>query len=125
MSDYSFPEDLKEFLYKYIHSVGLLDVLFLLYKNPEQKWTPYSLSNELRTNVPSATNQLFFLLRNGLVRQDDNDRFYFRPESNELRDTIARLNLLYQERPVTIVTFIYEKPSQVVKGFADAFKLKK
>lgn len=125
MTGYVLPLDIREFLYKYIHSVSLLDTLFLFYKNPARRWTAERLNSELRTNIQSANNQIQHLIRSGLILQDEDESFYFYCEKAEMSKTLADLYHLYQERPVTIITFIYEKPSAVVKGFADAFKLTK
>lgn len=83
------------------------------------------MSAELRTSVQSATNQISYLLRKGFIEHHGDNLYLYRPSSEELKIGVERLNFIYKERPVAVISFIYEKPAEALKGFADAFKLKK
>ena len=97
----------------------------MLYSSPEKKWDAQNVSKELRSNVSAATIQLENLERKGLLVVDEQHRFYSYNSSTEHHETIRLLYILYHDRPVAIVACIYEKPTDKLKSFADAFKLKK
>lgn len=125
MSSSSLPAEVRQFLYSHIQSVGLLEVLFMFYNHPETKWSSQSMSAELRTNNQSASNQMYYLQRNGFIKQDGVNLYSYNPATEDLRAGVERLHFFYKERPVAVIAFIYEKPGEALKGFADAFKLKK
>lgn len=125
MNESNLPAEVREFLLSHIQSVGLLEVLFLFYSKPELAWSPESLCAELRTNVQSTANQMGYLLKKGFISHKGNNLYSYTPCSVELGQGVERLHYYYKERPVAVIAYIYEKPREALKGFADAFKLKK
>ncbi len=119
------PIDVKELLTNHIDSVGQLEVLLIFFNNPDKNWSPVSISQELRTNVTSAANQMAKLAANGFIKNVSGDLYIYDPTTEELRMKVDHLHLAYKEMSVAVISFIYEKPSDKLKGFADAFKLKK
>ncbi len=118
------PLEITNFLTDYVESIGHLEVILLLHSYPNKEWNAEDLSRELRSNVTSATTKLQQLLAKGLINISSSNKFIYSP-SAELDLVITRLQGIYLERPVAVVTFIYEKPADKLKGFADAFKFKK
>lgn len=118
------PQEVKEFLRKHINSVGQLEILFLLYKNPERDWSPKELSLELRTNQSLAERQLQELSRSSLVLIDDQGRGRCCTEQEQV-DLVGRLVAFYNLRRAVVIEFIYSQPLEHIRSFADAFKIKK
>jgi len=119
------PVDVKELLTNHIDSVGHLEVLLNFFNNPEKTWTPQTLSHELRSHETSAAKHMAKLAAGGFIKNVAGDHYIYAPESNELREKIERLHQAYKEMSVAVIGFIYEKPSDKLRGFADAFKIKK
>lgn len=101
-----------------------LEVLFLLYEQSEKKWTPESVCKELRSNVSSAGIQLIYLCKCGFILSEKENEYQF-DKSEPLASVVKRLHDEYQAKPVAMISYIYERPQNKLKEFADAFKLKK
>ncbi|WP_413578412.1 hypothetical protein ACLVWU_07725 [Bdellovibrio sp. HCB290] len=114
--------EIKTFIKKYIHSVTLLDVLFLLKSSEERSWTPEEVSLEMRSNPGYARSQLLELVTMNMLAEKDGR---FRYETQELGDLADKLEILYNTRRSTITNFIYSQPIESIRGFANAFKIKK
>lgn len=118
-----FPESIKDFLRRYISSVGHLDILLLLYKDPERKWTVKEVSQELRTNLSLAEDQLKQLNRSGLVMEEQG--FYQCCRELEIIRKVESLLQFYHLKRQIVIEFIYTQPLDRIRSFADAFKIKK
>ncbi len=119
------PIDVKELLMNHIDSVGHLEVLLVFFNNPEKIWTPQTLSNELRSHETSVAKHMAKLSTSGFIKSVSGDQYQYGPESDELKVKVDRLHQAYKEMSVAVISFIYEKPTDKLKGFADAFKIKK
>ncbi len=96
----------------------------MLYKTPEKKWDVESIRKEMRSSLSSASQQLTSLTEKGLLRCEGNN-YSYGPSSAELDNKVKKLHQLYHEMPVAVVTCIYERPTEKLKNFSDAFKIKK
>ena len=119
------PIDVKELLTNHIDSVGHLEVLLVFFNNQEKTWTPQTLSQELRSHETSVTKHMAKLTTGGFIKNVAGDHYIYAPETIELRAKTELLHQAYKEMSVAVIGFIYEKPSDKLKGFADAFKIKK
>ncbi|WPU63856.1 hypothetical protein [Peredibacter starrii] len=95
----------------------------MLFSSPEKKWDAQHVSKELRSNVTAATIQLEDLEQKGLIKVDEKRFFFYSPK--EHHELIKTLFILYHDKPVAVVTCIYDKPQDKLKSFANAFKIKK
>lgn len=126
MPSSSLPLDIKELLMEHIESVSQLEVLFIFFIQPDRHWTAKEVSQEQRSHPTSIARQIIHLEQHGfLARVGSQDLYSFQPKNDELRAGTARLYEIYKERQVAVISFIYEKPNDKLKGFADAFKFKK
>lgn len=116
------PEEIKEFIRQYITSIGQLDVLLLLKRDVERVWTSAQVGSELRTNQTHAETHLQELLRSGLIEKVEGYRF---TRDKTLVEKIEGLEQLYGKRRPSVIHFIYTQPIDRIRGFADAFKIKK
>ena len=97
----------------------------MLFNNRDRDFTADSVSKEMRSNLHSATNQLTQLANKGLLASTDAKTFKYWPATPELDEKVKSLAILYNQMPVAVVTCIYEKPTDKLKDFSDAFKFKK
>jgi DNA-binding transcriptional regulator GbsR (MarR family) len=58
------------------------------------------------------------------AEQKNGIRFRYAPATPELRRAVELLAVAYNERPVTLVRLVYNRPS-AAQSFADAFRIKK
>lgn len=118
--------DVRTFIHQYISSVGHLEVLLLLFREPGKHWTAEGVSQELRTNPSYAEAQLGQLTHSGLLQaQDKSTREYYFPVDCDQKQLVETLANLYTIRRTTIVNIIYTPPVDKIRGFADAFNFRK
>ncbi|AKF04421.1 hypothetical protein [Sandaracinus amylolyticus] len=101
-----------------------LETLLLLHSQRDRDWSPGEIAKELRTAAISAGNRVVDLAARGLLAVDQS-RYRFAPSSGELDAAVAELARVYRERPVTVIEIIFSRPSEVIRTFADAFKLRR
>jgi predicted transcriptional regulator len=105
--------------------VAQLEVLFLFLKNIETNWSVPQISKELRSSDASAAKQIILLVRSGFIKAVDDEHYVYSPNTEKLRDSIEKLYEVFQVKQVAVISFIYDKPTDKLKGFADAFKIRK
>lgn len=119
------PIDVKELLTNHIDSVGHLEVLLTFFNNQTRSWTASSLSQELRSHETIVSTQIQKLVAHGFIKETSKDEFIYSTTTEALNFQVDILARTYREMSVAVIAFIYEKPTDKLKGFADAFKLKK
>ncbi len=118
------PLDIKDLLTTSIDSVGQLEVLLTFFNQPNREWTPSAMSLEIRSHETIIRQQMEKLAASGFLKADSQERYTYAPTA-ELIPRVENLNKVYREMSVAVIAFIYEKPTDKLKGFADAFKIKK
>lgn len=124
MATSSVPLVIKSFLTAHIESVTHLDVLNFFINDPQAIWNANKLSQELRSHPSAIARLLKRLEGSGLIKDQGAGEYSY--QASEELDGIARsLQELYKQSPSLVIEAIYEKPTDKLKGFADAFRLKK
>lgn len=119
------PQEIRDFLNDCIESVSQLELLFLIYEQKTNIWTAESISKEMRTHASMAQKQMEVLVHKGILKKENEHTFSYAPVKDITDERVKQLYHLYHVKPVSIVTYIYTKPEDKLKGFADAFKFKK
>ena len=120
----SIPPDLLHFIRECIDRLETLDVLLLLQATPARTWTVSQVSDEMRSSPLAAETALETLALRGLVEKRDNV-FAFHPRDAQLLDKTTRLAAFYREKRTAVITAIFSRPNDAVRGFAEAFRFKK
>jgi hypothetical protein len=110
----------------HVDSIEKLEVLLLLRARTERQWTASEVALELRITEVSASARLADLSSSGLLIGDGEkpETYRYSPVNSDDVRSIAELAAVYAERRVSVITFIFSKPQERVRGFADAFLLK-
>ncbi len=111
--------NLKQFIFEFVDSVELIEVLLLLRNNSDKYFSAAQISAELRSNPTSILNRLSRLANIGLLNQDK-DMFKFQPESEELKTITNELSNEYLLRRHSIFELIFSS-SKNARQFANAF----
>lgn len=120
------PEDVAAFVCRFIESVEELEVLLLLFNQPERTWADVEVNAQIQSTVSSAAKRLAALAGIELLTAaGDPPRYRFAPRKPELAAIVGRLADAYKNYRTSIIELIYEKPSDHVLGFAKAFDLRK
>lgn len=125
MSEEQIPSEIQGFLYQYIRSVAHLDMFLFLVEGKDRSWTAEELIKNTRTNE-SMVQKLLDDLK-GVVSCDPNqpDSYRFSPCDQKTIEVVYKLRELYRTRQHAVINAIYSRPLDVIRSFADAFKIKK
>jgi hypothetical protein len=123
MSDFDISVNLKQFIFEYVDSVELIEVLLFIRSNSDKWFSAAQISTELRSNPTSIGKRLAHLSSIGLIDQNQ-DQIRFRPVSEELKNTVTELSNEYLLRRHRIFELIFSS-SKTARQFANAFIVNK
>ncbi|WP_240481198.1 hypothetical protein [Sandaracinus amylolyticus] len=106
-------------------SVEQLEILLLLRGHAERDWNAEEVAKELRIASISAGNRLADLAARGLLTEASPGRFRYAPNDPAMHAAVEGLAKVYPERRVSVIEIIFSKPNDVIRTFADAFKLRR
>ena len=106
----------------HIYSIEQLEVLLLM-RETRAVWTAAGLSRQLGSSVESMTQRINDLMVLQAVAPSDGGHLYAADPA--LDEVIAELESEYRRRRLTVINFIYSKPSSTIRTLADAFRLRK
>ncbi|MCR5874457.1 hypothetical protein LRS10_09915 [Phenylobacterium sp. J426] len=115
--------ELAAFVREHIRSVWAVELLLLLRRDVDRRWSAAELVRELRASTPLVNDNLQRFERSGLVVRDEDDTWRYAPAIQVLHDLANQLEAAYRERPVSIINIIAAPPDPV-QGLADAFKFR-
>ncbi len=123
-----FPDDVRVFLEGNIDCLEQLETLRILGGDPARQWSAAEMARETQTSPEAMDSHLAALSARGLLTTEAREgTLYCRygTRSAELDEKLRRLLELYRQRPVTMIRMVYEKASQTLRTFAEAFRLRK
>ena len=117
-------EDLLAFVTASIGSVWTLELLLLLKREPAKAWATEELIRETRSSPVATGEALAGLRMAGLVIDDGPSHHRYQAASEHLDQLVVELEKAYRTRPMTVIKAIVAPPSDKLRIFSDAFKLK-
>jgi hypothetical protein len=124
VSDSGLRPDVETLIIQHIDSVEQLEVLLLLRRDTQQTWDAEMVARELRIAASSAQRRLQDLFGRGLLIRNEDERYRY-SRSSPLDAAVHGLEQAFNERPVSVISFIFSRPSDNLRMFSDAFKLRK
>ena len=121
------PENVRRFIVDHINSVESLEILLLLFAAPANDLSPLEVSRALYTSLDSAAARLRELhgAKLLLVTETSEAPKYRFNSASPNSALIAELEKVYKTRRVSVISFIYSKPTDPLRAFSDAFRLRK
>jgi hypothetical protein len=124
LRDSGLPADVVRFVHDCIDRIETLEVLVLLHSDPSRQWTIQELSTHMRSSPIASRIAIDRLVAIGLVAERANG-YAFQPKTAELHQHVSNLVGCYREKRTAVVAAIFSRPSDAVRSFADAFRIKK
>lgn len=126
MADEAGLKDAQDFISQYIGSAEQLEVLLLLHAHPERTFTALEVSQQVFTVPASALLRLEELTAAGLLASDGgpDPRYRYAPGSPGLAARVDGLAAAYRADRVAVVRLIFATPTDPLRSFANAFRLK-
>ncbi len=127
MSDAGLPPRVQRFITAHIDSLEKLEVLLLLRARADREWTAPAVSLELRITETSAAMRLADLAARRLLVDSGAQppAYRYNPADPEDVQAVTELSAVYGAKRVSVISFIFSRPLDKVRGFAEAFVLKK
>jgi hypothetical protein len=117
--------DLIQFVETSFGSVWSLELLLLLFRDPQRHWTYGEFVHELRSSEVVVAQSVERLMAAGLAVAEADGAVRYGPASREQDSLVAQLEEEYRKTPAAIRRLILQNPVEKLRTFADAFKLKK
>lgn len=121
MSDEALPDEVKELVRRYIHSVAQLETLLFFHKRPDERWDAESLAARLYAGKAEMADALTSLRRDGFL-EDEAGGYAFAPRP-ELRPVVDSLARAYSRHLIPITHIIHNSPRRM-QVFSDAFRIR-
>ncbi len=120
------PQNVRDFVLKYVDSVELLETLLLLHADKAREWTADEVSEHLRIAPESARTRLAVVCGHGFGEgREENGQKVYKYRSSSQNGAIDALSGCYKQYRVRVITAIFSKPIERVRTFADAFKIRR
>lgn len=118
----SIPDDVREFVLRYIDSIAQLEALLLLRREISSPWNAATIAKRLYIAHDDASDVLGKLLARGFLKFNREAYHYQCPP--ELDTLIGHVADVYARQLIPVTHLIHNKPGRI-REFADAFKLRK
>ncbi len=101
--------ELVAFVQRYIRSLEQLEILLLLSTPPLRPWLVIEVYDSVKSNPASVWQRLEELHRDQLLIKvgAKEPEYVFQPQEQRLRDLVAELAVLYEQRRVRVRQIIY------------------
>lgn len=119
--------EVDQFIRDHISSVEQLEVLLLLAESPQQEWSAVQIAQKLYRQPESITTHLEALLAAGLLKKCEAAKatYCYAANSGAVDATVRALDKAYRQRKDTVIRLIFSRPSDAIRSFADAFRIRK
>lgn len=121
------PAAVTRLLTEHVRSLMALELLLLIRSEPDRERSADELSRELRSTSAWTKKELDFLVSRGLAAGTGASPKCFRYArgSAEIESAMDWLAASYHERRFSIIQLIYPAPSDPIRDFAEAFRIRK
>jgi hypothetical protein len=121
------PEDVLRFLLDRIESVPHLEVLLLLWQNPQTLWSLEQIAMRVYVTPGTAAGLVSDLASAGMIAADAGtpESYRYDPAWDQGGLLMPRVAATYSRHLVRVAQLIHSKASPGVREFARAFQFKK
>jgi hypothetical protein len=119
----SLSESLQRFVRERLPSLEQIEIVLLLRGDHTRSWSALEVSQNLGTPPESTAMRLFLLASNGVVTFEGGR---YRSASDAATEALfEELSTAYAQNRAALIALVGGQPSDPLRSFADAFKLKK
>jgi hypothetical protein len=118
--------EVRRFIEERIDSAEQLEILLLLHREPDRRWSAQDVSQAVYTVPASATLRLESLVSGGLASSTGgaDPQYQYAPSTDALREQVEQLGAAYRADRVAVIKTIFARPPDPLQSFADAFRLR-
>ncbi len=122
------PEEVRQFVGKYIRTLDQLEVLLLVSALPDREWSVNDVYQVILSNTAAVTDRLESLFNAGMLSRSKEPPVYrYQPKNEEMAHAISALGAAYKLSRHRIVELIYapSRADDPLTSFSDAFRFKR
>lgn len=124
MSNEPVPEDVREFILRYISSIAQLEALLLLWRDPNASWHVAAMAKRLYIGERETADVLAQMNADGLAAVSGGVYRFNAECTEDQQQLVGRLAGVYSKQLISVTNIIHAKPRRI-REFADAFKIRK
>lgn len=127
MADAGLPSEVRQLIARLVTTMEQVEVVLLLARSEGRALAVDEIRTTLRLPATAVAEKTFLgLEETGLIEREPGSppSWRYAPVTAVLRRAVDLLAVAYNERPVTLVRALYDRPSPV-QSFADAFRIRK
>jgi hypothetical protein len=117
------PEEVRDFIIRYIDSIAQLEALLLLRREPQIAWDAGQAGQRLYISSETCTDLLARLCADGFLISDGHV-YRYQCRTVALQGVVDRVADFYARHLIPVTHLIHTKPGRI-REFAEAFKLRK
>lgn len=121
MAKRDFSDAFRSFIRRHITSVEQIEVLLMLFANPERRWTVREINDAMRTDETSIASRLAALAQSNLAQGSAETGYRYAATGN-LGRMVEELQREYGLRRFRVIELVFS-PLGAAASFADAFRL--
>lgn len=114
----------REFIEQHVDSVEKLEILALLLETTPRAWTPAEVNARLHSSQSSIERRLHDLCEKGFI-SCSNGLYGFPGVLLEQQELVADVIKTYKLKRIRVIEMIFSRPTQKLRTFSDAFRIRK
>lgn len=121
------PLEVTALVHRSLPTMVHIELLLLLARTAPKEWTRHALAAELRSSPALVAAALADLETARLAESlpgAEPPQHRLGAGDEATRQTIAKLQDVYDRLPVTLIKMLYNRPPSAAKAFADAFRVR-
>lgn len=118
------PSAVRRLIADRIESVQQLEILLLLRAASGKEWSPSEVARALVAEVDSSEDWLERMTRARLLASNGGS-YRYAPATTDMEDAVGGLAESYAKYRVAVIALIFSKPSERVRTFSDAFRVRR
>jgi hypothetical protein len=118
--------ELRDLIDRHIRSIDEVEVLLCLYHSKGESLAAQAVAAKCNKPEADVGEDLRELTDSGFLVYDRfEDTYSYSVRNVAVNNAVEQLAHLYNERPVSLIHAIYERPSSSVRNFAEAFRFRR
>ncbi len=117
---------LRELIDHHLGSLDEIEVLLALFARRGEALKPAQVVEAVRKPDAAVRGHLEQLAaRRFLLHHTGDDTFTYPERVSNVDSAVVQLAQMYEQRPVTLIKALYDRPSNAVLSFAEAFRVRR
>ena len=110
----------RELLDRHLCSIDHVELLLLFSRDDTRSWSAADAASSVHAQVEPVRERLRQLVDASLLAFEPESATYRYAARRALRESVAQLSVLYDQRPVTLIRAIYDRRAPRPRSFTDA-----